>query len=136
MPIILLVGEDEGLLHSRMALLTRTQAEVLATDTSDLVRTVADKTIDLVILCHSLWPGVRPLISADVRQRWPGVQVIQVLKYHSEAAAEYADHVVFAGEPATLLAKVTELLTTSPCGHAKRALPSNQETGRPKLQAD
>jgi hypothetical protein len=133
MPIILLVGEDEGLLHSRMALLTRTQAEVLATNTSDLVQTVADKTIDLVILCHSLWPGVRPLISADVRQRWPGVQVIQVLKCESETVADYADHVVLAGE---LLEKAAELLNPASRGHAKRALPANQETGRPKFQAD
>ena len=135
MRTILLIGEDAQLLQSRAVLLSKTHAQVLAAATSEIGPTAGNHAVDLVVLCHSLWPGVRPLVAAEVRRRWPGVCVIQILKseFESEAAARYADHIVIAGDPAMLIHKANELLNAPQNLNVQRAPQSCGQTGSPKI---
>jgi len=98
---ILLVGEDSDLMRTRAAVLSRSGACVACCNTFDLDARPWDEAFDLVVLCHTVKPGVqRSVIVADVYRRWPRARVLQVLTGYVPPAGESAADVplVAAGD--------------------------------------
>lgn len=116
MPKILLVGQDEGLLHSRSAVLKRTGAVVVSHIGGDLLTMVQSEMPDMVVLCHSLSTDYAEAMADAARLCCPKTRVLLVL---SELRADrpYKDakfDAVSPSEPSKLIARVSELLEILP----------------------
>jgi CheY-like chemotaxis protein len=116
MPKILLVGQDEGLLHSRSAVLKRTGAVVVSHIGDDLLTVVQSEVPDMVVLCHSLSMDYAEAMADAARLCCPKTKVLLVL---SELRADrpYKDakfDAVSHAEPSRLIARVSELLEILP----------------------
>jgi DNA-binding NtrC family response regulator len=113
---ILLVGQDEGLLESRSAILKRTGADVVSYIGSDFLKVVQSEMPDLVVLCHSLSTDYAESTADVLRRCCPGTRVLLV---SSELRADrpYKDakfDAVSPAEPSRLIAGVSELLEILP----------------------
>ena len=111
MRTILLVGEDLSLLESRAAVLRRTNAGTVNASQYELP-VYGSQRFDLLVLCHALRQGDRIAVAELARHQWPGVQILQVLKYEWEqfVTLKYADQFVLACDPGELVQRAAELL--------------------------
>jgi hypothetical protein len=128
MPKILLVGQDEGLLESRSAVLKRTGAVVVSCIGDDFLPAVQSEMPDTVVLCHSLSTDYAEAMADTVRLCCPKTKVLLVL---SELRADrpYKDakfNAVSPAEPSRLIARVSELLGILP-HHAMEGTASERQ---------
>lgn len=112
MPMILLLGEDYRLLRTRAAMLNTLGAECFCCTPDEVTAKVGGATFQLVVLCHSIPYEIRDSIGREARRRWPGVQLLQMLKSVCEtnSAGVHADAVALAGDPRELLTRAVQLL--------------------------
>jgi len=86
---VLLVGQDSVLLDARADSLAETGVLVTCCHASELDLHRWNETYDLVILCHTLKPGVeRSLIVTEIYRRWPKARILQVISGSSRQPAE------------------------------------------------
>jgi hypothetical protein len=77
---ILMVGEDSVLLLRRAAILQKLGASIACCNSSQLDAHRWNENVDLVVLCHTIKPGVhRSIVIAEVYRRWPKARVLQIL---------------------------------------------------------
>jgi len=86
---VLLVGEDSALLEGWANSLAEGGAFVTCCNASEFDLHLWKETYDLVVLCHTLKPGVeRSLIATEVYRRWPQARILQVISGTSRQPAE------------------------------------------------
>ncbi len=86
---ILMVGEDSVLLLRRAALLQKLGASITCCESAQLDTHRWNENVDLVVLCHTIKPGVhRSVVIAEVYRRWPQARVLQILADPVEAASD------------------------------------------------
>jgi DNA-binding response OmpR family regulator len=112
MPRVLLVGENQSLLQTRAAVLEQTGAEVVWLTPAELAADREPGAVDVLVVCHSIRVEDRRSLIANSRKRWPGVQVLQLVRYDFESSAPElgADGVAISANPAKLLSRITEML--------------------------
>jgi hypothetical protein len=113
---ILAVGENESLLQTRTRVLERLGADVVACAPYNLASGLDDDAFDVVVLCHSLAANTALAVSIGARKRWPGVKILQVVRYdyEKETHLQYADAVAAGNEPDDLLGTTKNLLSLNP----------------------
>jgi hypothetical protein len=115
-PKILLAGQDDRLLETRAAVLTRTGASVISCSGQEALDAVKSEMPDLVVLCHSLSVDDAELMADRVRDCCPTTRVLMVLsgigpdKPYRNAKF---DVTTFA-DPSRLVKHATELLKELP----------------------
>lgn len=111
---ILLVGEDRPLLDSRALVLHGTSISTVTTD-ADGIANLCLEQCDLVVLCHSIRPERLVSVSNDVRRRWPGVRILQIVKSEFEPSRipHYADGIAASFHPAELIDTAFRLLRSA-----------------------
>jgi DNA-binding response OmpR family regulator len=116
MSAILLVGEDELLQQTRAAVLRTTGAETISVPASRALEIQEERQCDVVILCHSLTPGLCATLAGTIRLRWPNTRVLLV---SSTSVWEHADahgavDAVTSADPERLVLRTVELLGHRP----------------------
>jgi len=112
---ILIIGEDPVLLFQRAALLQQSGASVAFCDLAQLDTHPWNEMIDLVILCHSLKPGVhRSIVVTEVYRRWPNARILQAIAGPGEPVSTSDLVVGDMGEQGNLLELSIELLRKRP----------------------
>jgi hypothetical protein len=108
----LLVGEDETLLSTRAAVLHKTGAEIVPVDPLRIGEH-GFPYFDLLVLCHSLQTQTALAIAVGARKRWPGIQILQLVRFEFEKTGRetHADAVVAAHDPNSLEESARDLLT-------------------------
>lgn len=110
---MLVIGADEGLLHSRSAVLRWGGFSTAECIFSDFGNFSAETVYRVAVLCHSIPRHVREDLSHRIRARWPGIPLVQMdrlLVFASDA--KHADLTITAGDPKRLLSAVRELLSS------------------------
>jgi hypothetical protein len=109
---ILVYGRDPRLLETRRWVLEHSGARVwMATELSDFDQIAAGKSIDLVILCHSLSMEDCGRALALANTRWPQAQSLVLISEPSDCFPGFSDGVADAGRgPAFLLQTVAKLI--------------------------
>lgn len=115
MPEILHIGEDEGLLHTRSAVLNSAGLNTVDCVVADFNDCRPETPFRVAILCHSVARGKRRGLSQAMRARWPGIRVLQMDKLVVFASdnGEHADMTITAGEPSRVISAVRQLLSES-----------------------
>ena len=112
---ILIIGEDPVLLFQRAALLQQSGASVAFCHLAQLDAHPWNEMIDLVVLCHSLKPGVhRSIAVTEVYRRWPNARILQALAAPGEPVSASDLVVGDMGEQGNLLELSIELLKKRP----------------------
>ncbi|HEY1993684.1 MAG TPA: hypothetical protein VGG81_04710 [Edaphobacter sp.] len=113
MGTILAVGQDQGLLATRAAILRRCNAGVVEARPSEAMKILRAQRFDLVVLCHTLSAEEMTELVGLAHLQANHSQVLEVLKA-TEAAWDHlpsgADDMALS-QPETLIAKVTEMLS-------------------------
>ena len=112
---ILMVGEDSVLLLQRAAILQNLGAGITCCNSAQLDTHRWNENVDLVVLCHTIKPGVhRSVVTAEIYRRWPQARILMVQADPVEP--ESASHRVSGdlGEQGELLELSIELLRKSP----------------------
>jgi len=113
---ILTVGQDEALLSSRVAILRRCEAEVVAARASEALKILTAQQFDLVVLCHTVtMDDMKELVRSAHRQA-SDLKVLQILKTAelSRARTSPAADDTTSTDPASLEAKVAQMLSSRP----------------------
>lgn len=112
MPRVLVVSENRSLLHTRAAVLEQTGAEVVSSTPGELGANREIGDIDVLVVCHTTYLQDRSTLIADSRKRWPGLQVLQLVRHDFESTAiqGHADAVVPSANPTKLLSQITKML--------------------------
>jgi len=113
---VLLVGQDSVLLDARANSLAETGVLVTCCNASEFDLHLRNETYDLVVLCHTLKPGVeRSLISTEVYRRWPQARILQVISSRLAAESSFDGNIVAGdmGEQGELVEVSLELLGKS-----------------------
>jgi hypothetical protein len=119
MATILAVGQDEGLLSSRSAVLRKCNVEVITARPSEAREILVAQKFDLLVLCHTLSSDDMNDLVQLARQQRSDIQVLEVLRkteFSWDRGPSGADGIT-ASAPVTLVAKVTEMLSAHvrPC---------------------
>jgi DNA-binding response OmpR family regulator len=119
MATILAVGQDEGLLSSRSAVLRKCNVEVITARPSEAREILVAQKFDLLVLCHTLSSDDMNDLVQLARQQTSDIQVLEVLRkteFSWDRGPSGADGIT-ASAPVTLVAKVTEMLSAHvrPC---------------------
>jgi hypothetical protein len=109
---ILAVGQDEGLLATRAAVLRRAKADVMQAKPVAAVRMLRTTSFDLVVLCHSLSRVESTGITKAARRRADGARVLQVITGALRGTGSEGVPVdcVAEGDPGRLAHRVSALL--------------------------
>ena len=76
---ILMVGEDSVLLLKRATILQNLGASITCCDSAQLDTHRWHENVDLVVLCHTIKPGVhRSVVTAEIYRRWPQARILMV----------------------------------------------------------
>jgi CheY-like chemotaxis protein len=111
MDTILAVGQDEGLLSSRAAVLRKCNADVVAAKASEALKFLKAQRFDLVVLCHTLSSEDMNEVALLAHQQASDIQVLEILKTTELSCGQSSDaDDVALPKPETLVAKVTEML--------------------------
>lgn len=78
MATVLLVGEDELLLHTRAAVLRTIGLQPVCAEASAAFSLLMDCHCDLVVFCHSLPQHVCETLAQIIRSRWPGTPLLLI----------------------------------------------------------
>jgi response regulator RpfG family c-di-GMP phosphodiesterase len=115
MPKILLVGQDEGLLETRSAVLKKTGAVVTSYIGNDALKVVQSEMPDLVVVCHSLPMDDAESVADGVRICCPKTRILLVLSVVADRPyKETKFDAISPAEPSSLIARSTELLRILP----------------------
>ena len=107
---ILLIGEHPYLLNTRAAILRRL-GSVEVRLPADFDRNPDGECFDLLILCHSLDGHTVQAASLAARKRWPGIRVLQLVRYSRELPqSSAADDIAIATEPSDVIRCAERLL--------------------------
>lgn len=115
MPAVLLVGEDEMLLHTRAAVLRMTGAEILRSGAASALDMQADRVCDVVVLCHSLREELWVRLAKEIRSGWPKTRILLVSadSVSEQAATSPGLDAVSPSDPDRLVKRTAELLGRS-----------------------
>ena len=113
MPEILQIGEDEGLLHTRSAVLNSAGLNTVDCVVADFNDCRPEEPFQVAVLCHSIARGKRRGLGEAIRARWPSIRVLQMDKLFVFASdnGEHADMTIAAGEPSRVISAVRQLLS-------------------------
>ena len=113
MATVLLVGEDELLLHTRAAVLRTIGLETLCADSSSAVSVLTNRHCDLVVFCHSLPRHVCETIVPIIRSRWPGTRLLLISPGRSWEQSEDAGIVdaITSPDPESFLRRTVEMVS-------------------------
>jgi DNA-binding response OmpR family regulator len=116
---ILLAGQDSRLLSTRAAVLKKTGANVICCGASEALKLVRSKSLDLVVLCHSLVDGEAEMIAGEAHRSSQRPKVLLVILTSDQSREiPHRDANKFDAttlpDPAALIAHATELLQRSP----------------------
>lgn len=121
---VLMIGEDLALLSKRAAVLSRSGASVTCCKTDELDVHAWNEMYALVVLCHTLKPGVRrSVVVAEVYRRWPRARVLQILADHPVSDPDQDIVAGDMGERGELVELSTELLAESASSVPARSIP-------------
>lgn len=106
---ILVVGKDEVLLQTRMAILGRRWA-VRCAEIAEVSRLVAEENCDLVILCTSLSQQDGKRVVRAVKSRRPEIPVLALEQSPGDAEVVEADAYAATTRPEEWLQVVEEMM--------------------------
>jgi DNA-binding response OmpR family regulator len=115
---ILLAGQDSRLLSTRAAVLKKTGANVICCSASEALKLVRLKSLDLVVLCHSLAKEEAETIAEEAHRSAQRPKILLVLLISDQSRGIPRRDAKFDAaslpDPTALIAHVTELLQRSP----------------------
>ena len=125
MGTLLIFGLDPHLLQTRRILLQSAGFEVIAVGKLEQLQTL-DAPIQLLVLCHTLSTNDCEQALSIAATRWPNAKelVLTPLGGISRCATQHEDHFSVSQGPASLIARIRELLPVSPAF----AAPANGKT--------
>ena len=105
---VLVFGRDYQLVHTRSLILEKAGFRVrTASSLPDLHQLLAEPTMDVLLLCHSLSTEECNQALAMTQERWPRIQSISLLSGGSGCHSEATDAVMNASDgPAKLIQEV------------------------------
>jgi hypothetical protein len=109
---ILAVGLDGDLLHTRVAVLKRTSADVTHGNPDAAIKILEVVPFDIIVLCHTLTPDDSTRV-ADAAHIWPKTYVLQVIS-NAMWSPSYEDVPVDGlceSDPGRLVERVMALLS-------------------------
>jgi len=79
--------------------LARTGAEVVCANPGEINSNDIFDSVDVLVLCHTVRQDRREYFSTTARKRWPGLRVLQLIKfeYESRSPEPHADAVAVFG---------------------------------------
>jgi CheY-like chemotaxis protein len=110
---ILAVGQDEGLLSTRSAILRKCNAGVVAARASEAIQILKAQRFDLVVLCHTVTSVDMNELASLAHHKANDMRVLEILKateLNWGSRCPGADDMVLS-KPETLVAKVREMLS-------------------------
>jgi hypothetical protein len=112
------IGEDEGLLHTRSAVLSSAGFKTVDCVVADFNDCHPEEPFRVAVLCHSIARAKRRGLSEAIRARWPAIRVLQMDKLFVFASdnGEHADMTITAGEPWSVISAVRQLLSDTASG--------------------
>jgi hypothetical protein len=113
MGTILAVGQDQGLLATRAAVLRKCDAGVVEARPSEAIKILKAQQFDLVVLCHTLSAEEMTELIGLAHLQASDSQVLEVLNATEVGWGHLpsgADDMALS-QPDTLIAKVTEMLS-------------------------
>lgn len=116
---ILAVGQDEGLLSTRSAILRKCNAAVVAARAPEAIQILKAQQFDLVVLCHTVTSVDMNELASLAHHQANDIQVLEILKASELNWGPHcsgADDVVLS-KPETLVAKVTKMLSAQVLTH-------------------
>jgi hypothetical protein len=114
---ILLVGEDLRLLATRAAVLRRVDAEVDLCSPQEFSGRMLVRSYDLLVLCHTLRERDAEGITVQAQQRWPNVQILQIVREQwMEKAQRRGVALVSTPEPRRLVERTRALFHLAVAG--------------------
>lgn len=119
MRTILAVGQDEGLLSTRSAILRKCNADVVAARASEAIQILKAQRFDLLVLCHTVTSVDMNELASFAHHRANDVRVLEILnatELNWCPRCSGADDMV-QSKPETLVAKVTEMLSAQVLTH-------------------
>jgi hypothetical protein len=122
MPTLLLIGEDNLLLHTRAAVLRTLSVQTTAINPLKLSGLPGEPNFDLVILCHSMKARVAAAAASLVRSRWPNALLLRISSakiWEAPDAPVPADAICYP-EPEQLISCTAKLLHIPPQHHGNR----------------
>jgi hypothetical protein len=127
---ILLLGEDLGLLATRAAVLRRVDADVDLCRPQDCSARMNARRYDLLVLCHTLRERDAEAITQQAQQRWPNVQILQIVRERwMEKAQRRGIALVSTPEPLRLVERTRALLHLAAAGQASRSVATVLQPG-------
>ncbi|WP_158945029.1 hypothetical protein [Granulicella sp. S190] len=109
---VLVAGDDIRLLSTRVAVLTKTGADVISCTGSETIEEVKRWRPDLVVLCHSLLQVEAGTIADEIRSCYKATKILMVLpnaSYEDPLQDTRFDDTCLSN-PERLIASVNELL--------------------------
>ena len=119
MRTILAVGQDEGLLFTRSAILRKCSADVIAARPSEAIEILKAQPFDLVVLCHTVTSVDMNELASLAHHKANDIQVLEILKATELDCGHRcsgSDDMV-QSRPEILVAKVTEMLCAQVHAH-------------------
>lgn len=119
MRTILAVGQDEGLLFTRSAILRKCNTDVIAARPSEAIQILRTQPFDLVVLCQTVTSVDMNELASLADHKANDKQVLEILKATEldwGHRCSGADDMV-QSKPETLVAKVTEMLCAQVHAH-------------------
>jgi CheY-like chemotaxis protein len=115
---ILLAGQDSRLLSTRAAVLKKTGASVICCSASEAMKLVQLKSLDLVVLCHSLIEEEAEMIAEEAHRNPQRPKVLLVILTSDQSREIPHQNAKFDAaslpDPTALIAHATELLQRLP----------------------
>ena len=127
---ILLLGEDLRLLATRAAVLRRVDAEVDLCRPQDCSARMNARRYDLLVLCHTLRERDAEAITQQAQQRWPNVQILQIVRERwMETAQRRGVALVSTPEPRRLVERTRALFHLAAVGQESRGAAKGLQPG-------
>jgi DNA-binding response OmpR family regulator len=105
-------GRDDQLVHTRSLILEKAGFRVrIAYSIRDLQQLLSDRSMDVMVLCHSLAPKECDQALLLVHQAWPHIQTLALVTGYSDCGSTSTDAKMEVSEgPARLIDAVCERL--------------------------
>ena len=109
---ILLVGEDELLLHTRAAVVRTVGVETVCCHPTSALAIQAEQNCDLIMLCHSMPAPLCTELAEVLHSQWPHVRLLQLVPTLAWEQLDLTDGVVAVStaDPVRLIDRTIELL--------------------------
>lgn len=116
MSTVLLVGEDEFLLHTRADVIRTTGAETLCCSGGSAFEIQRRRVCDVVILCHSLSAEMCNALCSLIHCGWPDTRILVLSSLPAKTVpdnVEFAD-AINSADPEGLVKRTLELIRKGP----------------------